>query len=345
MVGHLAVTHPLLTPERRAAVEAAVSADLGSAWRVASATDLASRASHPAALLHGDGLHGDGLHSDGLHSDGLHSDGLHSDGLHSDGPSVFAKLAEGRDAVAQAEAEVAGLALVATAGVLVPALVGGGLVRVREDEVVIVQHALAERVPAERTPADWRAIGTTLATLHATTGASFGADIPGYFGPLRQDNRPVPGNAWAEFYAERRVLPWLRTARDAGSVDARDTARVERLVARLPQLVGPDVTPALLHGDAQHHNYVSTDEGAVVIDASPYFGHPEVDLALVDYFTPVSDALWQGYQDVRPIDASFADRRELWRIHAYLAVLTVDATSEFGRPFRARLDAALNQYG
>lgn len=48
----------------------------------------------------------------------------------------------------------------------------------------------------------------------------------------------------------------------------------------------PDPVPALLHGDAQQNNFVSTADGAVVIDAAPYFGHPKADLALVDCYSP-----------------------------------------------------------
>jgi len=46
-------------------------------------------------------------------------------------------------------------------------------------------------------------------------------------------------------------------------------------------LCGPEPAPSLLHGDAQQNNFVSTDAGAVIVDSAPYFGHPEVDLALV----------------------------------------------------------------
>jgi fructosamine-3-kinase len=100
----------------------------------------------------------------------------------------------------------------------------------------------------------------------------------------------------------------------------------------------------LLHGDAQHHNFVSTPVGAVVIDPSPYFGHPEVDLALLDYFTPVPDVTFAAYREIQPIAPDFAVRRELWRIPAYLAILIVDADSDFGRTFTARLAAALDRY-
>lgn len=113
---------------------------------------------------------------------------------------------------------------------------------------------------------------------------------------------------------------------------------------RLPELAGPDPGPHLLHGDAQHHNFLSTDVGAVVIDASPYFGHPEIDLALLDYFTTVPPESWSAYNEIRPIDPGFEQRRELWRVFAYLGILTVDSDTAFGRSFRPRLQAALDRY-
>lgn len=58
---------------------------------------------------------------------------------------------------------------------------------------------------------------------------------------------------------------------------------VENLIARLPELCGRDVSPALLHGDAQQDNFLTTTTGAVAIDPAVYFGNPEVDPALDEY--------------------------------------------------------------
>jgi fructosamine-3-kinase len=140
------------------------------------------------------------------------------------------------------------------------------------------------------------------------------------------------------------VLPTLASAVAAGSVDAVTAHRVERLLDRLDVVAGPEPSPALLHGDAQHHNFVSTAAGAVVIDPSPYFGHPEFDLALLGYFTPVPQATFSAYAEVQPIAADYSERRELWRLFAYLAILTVDAGGDFGRSFIPKLTAALDQY-
>ena len=70
-----------------------------------------------------------------------------------------------------------------------------------------------------------------------------------------------------------------------------------------------------------------------MIDACPYFGHPEVDLAQVDFFQPVPADLFAAYRDIAPIAPGFADRRELWRLATYLAVVTV------GGPLRGLAEA------
>ncbi len=67
---------------------------------------------------------------------------------------------------------------------------------------------------------------------------------------------------------------------------------------------------------------------------APYFGHPEIDLALLDYFAPVPPVVFDAYREITPIDDGFAERRELWRLFGYLAVVAVDGRNEFGRSFR-----------
>src|SRR3954452_17102880 len=163
--------------------------------------------------------------------------------------------------------------------------------------------------------------------LHQVHGARFGLEqFDGFFGSLPQDNSPVTSNRWVDFFAERRVMPLLRAALDAGQLPMDLGVELERLVQRMPPVCGPEPRPTLLHGDAQQNNFVSTDAGAVMADVAPYFGHPEIDLALVDYFHPVPDDVFDGYREVAPIDPGFAQRRNLWRIFVDLACITVDAT-------------------
>jgi fructosamine-3-kinase len=309
------VAHPLLGPAVRAQIERAASAHLGRPWASSGFTSLDDRASHPCGILPGEPF------------------------------SVFAKLGTSPDAREQFTAELAGLRLIArAAAVRVPIPVAGAPVDT-ETGPLLLYEALAERPPEARERADWRSIGQALATLHQARHERFGLDGPrGFFGPLPQDNRPVPGNRWADFFRDRRLLPLLQTAVASGHLPPALAAGVENVVARLPTLAGPEPHPSLLHGDAQQHNFVSTTAGAVMIDPAPYFGHPEADLALLGYFHPVPADVLAAYQEILPIAPGFAERRELWRLPAYLAVITVAGDTPFGHRYLDRLAAAVRLY-
>ncbi|MDQ6697975.1 MAG: fructosamine kinase family protein [Actinomycetota bacterium] len=307
--------HPLLEAHVRSEIERAASLHLGRSWKGGGFTDLNDRASHPCGVVHGRPF------------------------------SVFAKFSLAPGAVEQFTAERDGLALLRQrAQSTTPTPIGPGVIALDHGSLLLFE-ALEERPPEARNTHDWRSIGHALAALHVVHDKRFGLDdLAGFFGPLAQDNRAVPSNCWADFYAERRVAPRLRSAVDAGRLPTAITTDIERLVHRLPELCGPEPRPSLLHGDAQQNNFVSAPTGAVIVDAAPYFGHPEVDLALVDYFAPVPDSLFDAYRERAPIDPGFAERRELWRVFAYLAVIAVDGESWFGRRFVARLADAVRIY-
>ncbi len=153
---------------------------------------------------------------------------------------------------------------------------------------MLLLEAIPERFGARRTRSDWMSIGRTLAAMHQVRAQKYGLDsFDGFFGPFPQPNSPVgSGISWTKFYAERRVLPRLRGAIDSGHLPTDIAVHVDRLVEKLPALGGQDPGPALLHGDAQQNNFLSHAGGTMVIDAAPYFGHPEFDLALVDFSNP-----------------------------------------------------------
>lgn len=292
----------LLSDPLRLPIEQAVSTHLGRSWRATAARDLSHLACHPAAILAGAGC------------------------------SVFVKLSQAANALQQFETEVAGLRLLNTrAGVQVPTIIG--TLAVAAGALLVMEAVQA----VERAPRDWRAIGRALARIHQVKGERFGLETHGFFGPLPQDNQPLPD--WPTFYAERRLRPYLKLAVDAGHLSWALGQKVERIIRRLPALCGPAVMPTLLHGDAQQNNFISTEAGALVIDPAVYYGHPEVDLALIDYFEPMPGDVLAAYAEVMPIDRGFAGRRDLWRLHGYLA-----AVADAGPAYLGRLNAALRTY-
>lgn len=315
------MSNPLLDPAIVDAVERAATGHLGRAWTRTGFTDLNHRASHPCGIFTGTRC------------------------------SVFAKLDGSPAGPARFAAELRGLRLIRSlTAVATPVPVGDGMVATPAGTVLLFE-ALPERGEAagqaadSRTPDDYAAIGRALAGLHQARGETFGlAEFDGFFGPLPQSNQPSASGTWAGFYAERRLRPALRHAIDSGSLPAELARGTDRVAARLPVLCGPEPVPSLLHGDAQQNNFVSTANGAAVIDVAPYFGHPEADLALVDYFSPVHPAVLRAYAELVPLDPGFAGRRELWRLHAYLAVIAVDGAGAFGRSFLPRLADAVRRY-
>jgi len=289
---------PLLGDSLRIPVEQLVSKYIRKSWAVKRFRDMNDFSSHPSAIF---------------------SDGKYA---------VFVKLSQAANGLEQFETELAGLRLLSElAGVLTPTSIGNVEV---EGGVIMV---LEEVETVDRTPLQWRQIGQTLARIHCIKGQHFGLDSHNYFGPLYQDNRPM--SDWAAFYAERRLWPRLMGAINAGNMPTTAIHQVEKLISRLPNLCGPDVEPTLLHGDAQHHNFVSTAKGAVVIDPAIYYGHPEIDLAYVDYFHPMPEDVFLGYQEELPIDPGFSERRELWRIYGYLAAVEVAGAEYLGKLMNA----------
>jgi protein-ribulosamine 3-kinase len=209
------------------------------------------------------------------------------------------------------------------AGVLTPIPVG--IVPAKGGTILVLEAVR----PVDRAASDWREIGRTLARIHKVEGDRFGLETNSYFGPLFQDNAPM--RDWPAFYAERRLAPGLRLATDSGHLPHDLIAQVERVIARLPELCGPEIEPSLVHGDAQQNNFISTEAGAVVIDPAAYFGHPEVDLAWIDGFQPVPADVFHGYREERSIDPGFWERRDLWRIWGYLASVAVEGQSYLGQ--------------
>ena len=223
---------------------------------------------------------------------------------------------------------MAGLQFLAKqAGVATPAPIG---ISAAAGGVILILKAVQA---VERTASHWCQMGQTLARIHQVPGQYFGFEQQGYFGPLYQDNRPAPD--WPTFYAERRLWPRLMGAIESGHLPTDAIRRVERLITRLPQLDLPEVHPVLLHGDAQKNNFISTADHTLVIDPAVYYGSPEIDLAYVDYFEPVPPEVFLGYQEILPIAPGFSDRKELWRVSAYLAAVTVEGVVHLDKLNRA----------
>jgi fructosamine-3-kinase len=164
--------------------------------------------------------------------------------------------------------------------------------------------------------------GRAVADLHATATADFGAPWPGFVGPLPMDNRPTDDGSWAAFYAERRVLPFARAARDRGALSAAGLATVERAMERLRDDTARWAAepPSRLHGDLWSGNVLWGPDGtAWVIDPAAHGGHRETDLAMLALFgVPHLDRIVDAYDEHRPLADGWRQRVGLHQLHPLL---------------------------
>jgi len=190
--------------------------------------------------------------------------------------------------------------------------------------------------PVEKN-SDWEVLGRGLATLHQITWDKCGLETHSYLGIFYQDNTPM--DSWAEFYGQKRLSSSMQMAVDAGNMTSEQCRPVEKLIERLPEIVGPTQPNSLLHGDPWPGNLLFNGIEMIAIDCSLYYGNREIDLSTVDFFYPVSEYFFKAYDEVYPTDPGYSERKALWQINQWLGHVTL-----FGEKYIPRLMAAVNQY-
>ncbi|HEX7658432.1 MAG TPA: fructosamine kinase family protein [Pseudonocardiaceae bacterium] len=225
--------------------------------------------------------------------------------------AVFVKRGSGPGAI---RAEAAGLRWLASSGaVRVPTIR-----EVDDNRLVLdrIDTASASARAAEE-------LGRGLAGMHSAGAPAFGAPPPGgvvsaWIGQAPMRN--ITGASWPEWYAEHRVLPYLKLARDRRIVDADEAALITRACDRLPELAGPAEPPARLHGDLWSGNVLwGADGHAWLIDPAAHGGHRETDLAMLRLFgCPCLNRIIAGYQEVAPLADGWPERVPLHQLFPLL---------------------------
>ncbi|WP_370616729.1 fructosamine kinase family protein [Mumia qirimensis] len=228
------------------------------------------------------------------------------------------RLTDGRSAVMKTRpqaphdfytSEAEGLQWLGEAGgALVPDVLG-----VAEDCLVISWIE-----PGKATTDAAESFGRGLATTHAAGADEFGYARDGYIGLAPLPNKPA--TTWTEFYATRRVLPYLKVAVDRGAMTTEEAAPVEEVVRRLDELAGPSEPPARIHGDLWSGNVVwSTEDRAYLIDPAAHGGHRETDLAMLALFgIQHLQRIIDAYDEVSPLAEGWQSRVPLHQLHPLL---------------------------
>ncbi|MEW2914890.1 fructosamine kinase family protein [Leisingera sp. JC11] len=232
-------------------------------------------------------------------------------------------LSDGRQAVAKTgplvAAEAAMLRAIRDAGAPAPEVLGVA-------GPVLLMDALEETAAGAE---GWQALGHSLRQLHSVTGPHYGWAEDYAFGGVEIPNAPLEN--WVEFWASRRLL----ASPDALPRDLRQ--RVEALCLRLPELLPAAPPAALLHGDLWSGNVLFSGPAAYLIDPACYWGHGEVDLAMLHLFGAPPAAFHDAYGEPEP---GYEARRAIYQLWPALVHLRL-----FGSGYRSMVVARLDALG
>jgi len=182
-------------------------------------------------------------------------------------------------------------------------------------------------------------LGGELADLHRTTAPRFGLERDTITGRRRQPNAWC--DTWVELYGEYRLRPTLHLAVDAQLLSTVTVERVERVIDRLPELVGPAEPPALIHGDLWGGNALSDSDGRPwLIDPAVSYSHREMDLAMMRLFGGFGSEVFRAYEARFPLADGWAERVELYQLFPLL----VHALHPSPAPYIGAVDEIARHY-
>ena len=227
-------------------------------------------------------------------------------------------VAKGGSALAT---EAAMLRALAAAGVPAPA------VEAEHEGVLLIAHVENDGLFS---PHAWADIGARLRALHGRTAEGYGWPVDHVLGTVALDNRE--SRDWPAFWGEQRLVA------AAGLLDRPWRERVDRLAARLHDLL-PTAPPAsFLHGDLWTGNILVEDGRlAALIDPACYYGHAEVDLAMLTLFDTPPDAFWDAYG---ALEDGAEERRTLYQLFPALVHMRL-----FGAAYASMVDRLLATAG
>lgn len=169
-------------------------------------------------------------------------------------------------------------------------------------------------------------LGRGLARMHRAGALGFGAPWPGFAGSVPVPNEPL--DDWPAFLSERRLLPVARAA----ALPPEMLRRLDVLIPRLPELLGPPEPPSRLHGDLWAGNHMTDAEGRpVLIDCDAYGGHREVDIAMMLLFGGFGDRVLAAYDEEFPLAPGWRERVELNQLLPLLVHCAMLGGSWFAR--------------
>ena len=201
----------------------------------------------------------------------------------------------------------------------------------------LVEERVATGAPSA---AAARRIGAALARTHAAGAPWYGCAPDGWSGEpwcgrvrMPYVAREEATESWGAFFAEHRIMNYVRTLVDRGDFGTSELNLFERVAARLEAGEFDAPQPRLVRDSA-------SPTGGVLIDPMAYGGHAETDLAMLALFGyPFLEEVLRGYDEASPLADGWRERVALHQLAPLLLHCVL-----FGGWYLAEATAAARRY-
>lgn len=159
-------------------------------------------------------------------------------------------------------------------------------------------------------------LGELLAEMHKNTSSNFGLDHNNFIGSLKQDNGETKD--WIDFFICHRLEPQFKLAFNETLYSTSDQLKFSRFCHKLENYI-PKEKPALVHGDLWSGNYsLDLNGNHVLYDPALYFGHREMDLAMMKLFGGFSPKVFEDYNLAFPLVEDWQERIPIHQLYPLL---------------------------
>ena len=247
--------------------------------------------------------------------------------------TFFAKVNTGNNSKAILKTEALGLELLKAKGnINVPEVI---LLENLNHKTVLILNWIDIGYSSSETSLNF---ATQLARLHQTYNSKFGLDFDNFIGTLTQINNYT--DEWLEFYNLNRIQYQLKLAIDTGQLETNEIKKSHKMFRNIEQDF-PMVKPSLLHGDLWSGNYIINKNSQVIfIDPAVYFGHREIDIAMMKLFGGFDNEIYSIYNSIMPLDHDWQNRLKFYQLYYILVHVNL-----FGGSYTNSARSILNYYG
>lgn len=185
-----------------------------------------------------------------------------------------------------------------------------------QDSIDEYSFLVLEFLDLRKNPTKQDGLARLLVNLHKNSEKYFGLDHDNFIGSLQQVN--LQCHDWIDFFVSHRLEAQFKLAFNQDLFSTSDQINFSRFCHKLENYI-PLEKPALLHGDFWSGNYSQDlNENHIIYDPAIYYGHREMDLAMMKLFGGFQAVVFEDYNRDFPLEENWEERIPIHQLYPIL---------------------------